>query len=175
MGQTLLFPVRILWKIFSRVAGALMLLFSFLVWCLRLMRHYQVLRRAEIVVLMIRPSGFGHSIQGPDATRRLYPGRNCVFIAPYWNFAHDPEFNPLAAQLWSDIEVLFLPRFAWAVQRNHRVISLPFQRWHDWAITWATKLLTRLVCHAIWSDLRSFPCAPAKHMCFFVLKHSTPY
>jgi len=146
LGQVLIFPARMLWKIFSRVAGALMLPLSALVWCLRLMRHYRVLHQADIVVLMVRPSGFGHSIQGPDATRRLYPGRNCVFIAPYWNFAHDPEFNPLAAQLWSDINVLLLPRFAWAVQRNHRVISLPFQRWHDWAITWATKLLTQLVC-----------------------------
>jgi putative glycosyltransferase (TIGR04372 family) len=125
------------------------------VWCLRLLRHAADIRAAEVVVLMIRPSGFGHSIQGPDATRRSYPGRKCVFIAPYWNFRFNPEFNPHVAKLWSDITVLFLPRFALAMQYRHRVISIPFVRAHDRMITKLTAAVTRLLAgkDVIFKDL----------------------
>jgi len=144
--RALILPVRLVWRVLIRVAGFLMLPVSGAVWCLRLLRHAAEIRSAEVVVLMILPSGFGHSIQGPDATRRLYPGRKCVFSAPYWNFKYNPEFNPLVSRLWSDIKVIFIPRFAWAIQYRHRVISIPFVRGHDRMITSATELFVRLVC-----------------------------
>lgn len=153
--RALILPVRLVWRVFSRVAGALMLPVSGTVWCLRLLRHAAEIHAAEVVVLMIRPSGFGHSIQGPDATRRFYPGRKCVFIAPYWNFRFNPEFNPHVAKLWSDITVLFIPRFALAVQYRHRVISVPFVRAHDRMIVRLTAAVTRLLAgkDVIFKDL----------------------
>jgi len=153
--RALVFPLRLIWRVSSRIAGALMLPVSGTVWCLRLLRHAADIRTADVVVIMIRPSGFGHSIQGPDATRRFYPGRKCVFIAPYWNFRLNPEFNPHVAKLWSDITVIFLPRFAWAVQYKHRVISIPFIRAHDRMIVKLTAAATRFLAgkDAIFKDL----------------------
>jgi putative glycosyltransferase (TIGR04372 family) len=143
--RALILPVRLVWRVLIRAAGILMLPVSGAVWCLRLLRHATDIRTAEVVVLMIRISGFGHSIEGPDATRRFYPGRKCVFIAPYWNFRFNPEFNPHVAKLWSDITVLFIPRFAMAVQYRHRVISIPFVRPHDQMIVRLTAAVTRLL------------------------------
>ena len=60
------FPVRMAWRIFSRIAGALMLPVSGTVWCLRLLRHAADIREAEVVVVIVR-SGFATSLQGPDA------------------------------------------------------------------------------------------------------------
>jgi|TARA_B100000315_G_scaffold252642_1_gene289828 putative glycosyltransferase (TIGR04372 family) len=141
----LLLPLRLAWRVFSRVAGALMLPVSGAVWCLRLLRHGADIRAAEVVVLMTRFSGFGNSIQGPDAARRMYRGKRCVFIAPYWNFKNNPEFNPFVTRLWSDIKVILLPRFAWAVQYKHRAISIPFVRGHDRMIVKLTKGMARLL------------------------------
>ena len=136
------FPVRMAWRIFSRIAGALMLPVSGTVWCLRLLRHAADIREAEVVVVIVR-SGFATSLQGPDAVRRLYRGRKCVFITPYWNFKYNPEFNPYVSRLWHDIKVIFIPRFAWAVRYKYRVISIPFVRGHDWMIVKLTKGVVR--------------------------------
>jgi len=74
-------------------------------WSLaRLTAHYRVLRKAQVVVVMLHPSGFGHTICGPDVARRLFPGCRCVFIVLSQNLIH----NWKVSDIWPDIDVIFL-------------------------------------------------------------------
>ena len=70
----------------------------------QLMAHYGALRKAQVVVIMLHPSGFGPSIYDPDLTRRLFPDRRCVSIVLWRHAVH----NPKLASIWPDIDVIFL-------------------------------------------------------------------
>lgn len=98
----------------------------------RLIAHYQTLRRAQVVVVMSHPSGFGHTITGPDVTRRLFPDRRPVFVVLSQNVIH----NWKVACIWPDIGVIFLrcklsfsiPNAAWPTKFFRAVIH-NFIRW----------------------------------------------
>ena len=127
MRHVLLFPVRILWKIFSRVASALILPFSAVAWIVQLVPHISKMANANEVVLMTNPTGFGHSIIGPDVMRRLYKRKRCLFIVTSWLYEH----NQKVGLLWPDIDVVFISRFLATLPYQNRVVAIPFLRWHD--------------------------------------------
>jgi putative glycosyltransferase (TIGR04372 family) len=83
--------------------------------------------KADEVVLMKNPTGFGHSIMGPDIMRRLYKGKRCLFLVASWLHEH----NRKVSLLWPDIDVVFIPRFLATAPYQNRVIAIPFLQWHD--------------------------------------------
>jgi putative glycosyltransferase (TIGR04372 family) len=127
MRRVLLFPVRILWKIFSRVVSALIIPFSAVAWIVQLIPHIPKMAVADEVILMTNPTGFGHSVMGPDAMRRLYKGKRCLFLVTSWLYEH----NQKVGLLWPDIDVAFISRFLAALPHQNRVVAIPFLRWHD--------------------------------------------
>ena len=70
----------------------------------RLIWHTGLLRRDDVIVVMPE-GGFGHTITGPDVSRRLFAGRRCVFIA----LSEYGRHNWKVATIWPDIDVVFLP------------------------------------------------------------------
>ena len=134
-------PVRLLWRIFSRVAGGILLVFSTLVWTLRLLRHVSTFLKSDVVVLMTSPTSFAHTVLGADTTRRLYPGKRCLFLVSSLGF----EYNKAVRLLWPDITVIFFPRFMFAVSYKHRVVAIPFITWHDKMAVIVTRIFTRVV------------------------------
>ena len=66
--------------------------------------HYRILWKAQVIVVMLHPSGFGHTITGPDITRRLFSDRRSVFIVLSNNVIH----NWKVAAIWPDIDVIFV-------------------------------------------------------------------
>ncbi len=141
MSRVLLFPVRILWKIFSRIASAVILPVSAVAWALRLTPWFAKIARAEVVILMTTPTGFGHSVIGPDAMRRLYPGKRCLFFTASWMYEH----NHKVSLLWEDLDMAFITRLITAIPYRHRVIAIPFLRWHDTMVIWLTRKLVALI------------------------------
>ncbi len=139
LKNILIFPVRMAWRVFSRTATAVLLPFSGLVWVGRLLWHWREIRHADVVVLMTSPTSFGHTVMGPDAVRRMHPGKRCVFLIASWRH----EYNPVVKDLWSDIRVIFMPRFMITIARNHRVIALPFLKIHDRMAKWLTGKVIR--------------------------------
>ena len=134
-------PFRLLWRIFSRVAGGILLVFSTLVWTLRLLRHAPTFLKSDVVVLMTSPTSFAHTVLGADTTRRLYPGKRCLFLVSSLRF----EYNQAVRLLWPDITVIFSPRFMFAVSYKHRVVAIPFIAWHDKMAVTVTRIFTRFV------------------------------
>ncbi len=108
--------------------------FSALAWVVRLAPRFAKIARAEVVVLMTSPTSFGPTVIGPDLLRRLYPEKRCLFIVACWRH----EYNLKAALLWSDVDVVFIPRFLFSVPYRYRVISIPFVNWHDRTAEWLT-------------------------------------
>lgn len=127
MRRILLFPVRILWRVGSRVASVVILPFSAVVWIMRLIPHIPKMANADEVILMTRPTGFGHSVTGPDAMRRLYRGKRCLFFLASWLYEH----NQKVSLLWPDIDIVFIPRFVAGIPYQNRIVAIPFLRWHD--------------------------------------------
>ncbi len=134
-------PARFLWRIFSRVAGGVLLVFSTLAWMLRLLRHTPTFLKSDVVVLMTYPASFAHTVLGADTTRRLYPGKRCLFLVSSLRF----EYNKAVRLLWPDIVVIFFPRFMFAVSYKHRIVAIPFIAWHDKMAVTVTRIFSRLV------------------------------
>ncbi len=134
-------PIRLLWRIFSRVAGGVILVFSTLVWTLRLLRHTSTFFKSDVVVLMTSPTSFAHTVVGPDTARRLYSGKRCLFLISSLRF----EYNKAVRLLWPDIVVIFFSRFMFAVSYKHRVVAIPFITWHDKMAVTVTRIFSRLV------------------------------
>ena len=141
VGHILVFPVRMLWKIFSRTLTIVLLPVSALSWTLRLVPWFSRIADADVVVLMTKPTGFGHSIIGPDAMRRLYHDKRCLFLIASWLYEH----NRKVSLLWKDLDVVFISRLITAIPYRHRVIAIPFLRWHDTMAIWLTRKLVALL------------------------------
>ena len=141
MRHVLLIPVRMLWKVFSRTATVVILPFSALAWILRLIPWCSRIAAADVVVLMTAPTGFAHSLLGPDLARHMYPGKRCIFFVASWKYEH----NYKVSLLWKDVDVVFIPRLITAVPYQGRVIAIPFLRWHDTMVVWLTQKLVNLV------------------------------
>ena len=139
--RILIFPVRMLWKIFSRTLSIVLLPVSALSWILRLAPWFSRIADADVVVLMTAPTGFGHSLIGPDLMRRLYPGQRCLFFIASWLYEH----NHKVSLLWKDLDVVFISRLITAIPYRHRVIAIPFLRWHDAMAIWLTRKIVTLV------------------------------
>jgi hypothetical protein len=137
VGHILVFPVRMLWKIFSRTLTIVLLPVSALSWTLRLVPWFSRIADADVVVLMTKPTGFGHSIIGPDAMRRLHHDKRCLFFIASWLYEH----NRKGSLLWKDLDVVFILRLITAIPYRHRVIAIPFLRWHD--------TMALLISHAV--------------------------
>jgi len=75
-----------------------------LLWLAIILKHLRALRLAEVVIVQVE-GGFGHTLTGPDAARRLYPRKRIVFIV----LSEPGRHNPLVAELWSEMELFFLP------------------------------------------------------------------
>jgi len=131
--------LRQVWRIFSRTATVLLLPVSGLVWVGRLLWPQREIRCADVVVLMTSPTSFGHTVMGPDATRRMYSSKRCVFLIASWRH----ECNPVVKDLWPDIHVIFVPRFMITIAKNHRIIALPFVKIHDRMAEWLTGKIVR--------------------------------
>jgi len=97
------------------------------VWIMRLIPHIPKMANADEVILMTRPTGFGHSVTGPDIMRRLYKGKRCLFLVASWLYEH----NRKVSLLWPDIDVVFIPRFVAGIPYQNRIVAIPFLRWHD--------------------------------------------
>ena len=83
-----------------------------------LVRATRRLRLADLIVVMDE-GGFGHTIIGPDAMRRAYPGRRLVFIA----LSEHGRHNRRVARLWREVSVIFLPLNAGFRRGPSRVAS----------------------------------------------------
>ncbi len=141
MYRVALFQVRVIWKVFSRTASVVILPFSILSWVLRLIPHFSEIARADAIGLGTAPTGFGHSVLGPDMLRRMYQGQRCLFFVASWRY----ENNPKVSLLWTDIKVVFVPRFISSIPYNKRVIAIPFLGWHDAMVVWVTRKLVGLL------------------------------
>ena len=145
LKNILISPLRLVWRIFSRVATVLLLPVSGLVWVFRLVGHYPKFRIADRVVLMTKPSGFAYSLEGPDMTRRTASGEHVLFLVASWRY----DFNPEVTKLWmdiKDIDVVFVPRFIFVRQLSERGrIILPFLKPHDSMVQRLTRWFVRLV------------------------------
>ncbi len=75
-----------------------------------LIRALPVLKVSKKIVVM-GDGGFGHTVVGPEAARRLLKGENPVFIILSGRNFH----NSIVATLWPDIRVLFL-RLVWRIR-----------------------------------------------------------
>jgi len=96
---------------------------SVLISFVRVIVDYRILRKAQVVVVM-SGGGFGHTVMGPDVTRRLFQGRRKVFIC----LSYHPYHNPKAAIVWPDIDVIFLP-FSFAFNLLGRRMFLHCPPW----------------------------------------------
>jgi len=99
----------------------------------KLLLNINIIRKAQVVVLL-PDGGFGHTITGPDITRKVYKGQRCVFIV----FSEYSRHNWKVSLIWTDIEVIFLPLsigtkyrvfgkalvFPWAYWYRERVINI---------------------------------------------------
>ena len=84
----------------------------------RLLLALPILRKAKVIVVM-EEGGFGHTIAGPEAARRLFKNQRPVFI-----LLSDRNFhNAKVRLLWQDIHVLFL-RLVWHVQFGNQEILM---------------------------------------------------
>ena len=138
----LIFPLRLAWRIFSRTATMLLLPVSGIVWVGRLLALGKIIRHSEVVVLMTNPSGYGGTIEGPDAARREFSGKRCLFLVSSWRFG----FNPYVQQIWPDIQVVFVPRFVLAFSLSDKgKIVLPFLKLHDAMARWLTRHFVKIV------------------------------
>ena len=101
------------------------------------MLRFSQIASAEVVVLMTSPTSFGPTVIGPDIVRRLYQGRRCIFFIASWRH----EYNTKVSLLWEDVDVVFIPRFLVTLPYQHRIIAIPFLRWHDRMAEWLTQKL----------------------------------
>jgi putative glycosyltransferase (TIGR04372 family) len=108
---------------------------------MRLLKHASTFRNSDVVVLMTSPKSFAHTVLGADTTRRLYPGKRCLFLISSLRL----EYNMAVRLLWPDITVVFFPRFMFAVSYKHRVVAIPFITWHDIMAVMVTRIFTRFV------------------------------
>lgn len=88
----------------GKLAGGVISPVSLTISLAHLITHTRMLRKAQVVVIMPE-GGFGHTIIGPDVTRRMFPGCRCVFIV----LSEYKRHNRNVAALWPDIDVIFLP------------------------------------------------------------------
>lgn len=129
-------------------------------------------------VLVYYDGGFGHSIIGPDALRRLHPRQR---VAVIW-FLERRRHNPYFATLWSDVQVIVLPiigggwlgrRVGWSAVAQKRWLAGVYLRLlHRWLPN--TELRTM---DEFWSTLP--PAGPklplfGKERDYFVLCQSVP-
>lgn len=82
------------------------------------------LRRAEVVVVMDE-GGFGHTITGPDALRRVARGRRAAFVA----LSEYGRHNRRVASIWPDVDVVFLP-LSLGVHVRGRSVALQCLEWY---------------------------------------------
>ncbi len=142
LKNILIFPLRLVWRIFSRTATVLLLPVSGLVWVGRLLGLGKTIRHSEVVILMTSPSGFGGTIEGPDAARRVFFSKRCLFLVASWRF----DFNPYVQQIWPDIKVVFIPRFVLAFSPSDKgKIALPFLKVHDAMVQWLTRYFVKVM------------------------------
>jgi putative glycosyltransferase (TIGR04372 family) len=85
----------------------------------RLLARFRKIRASEVVILM-SDGGFAHTIMGPDVMRRLFVGRRCLFLC----LSEYGRHNWRVAELWPDIEVVFLP-LSLGITINRRPVLLP--------------------------------------------------
>ena len=69
----------------------------------QLIAHYRDLHRAQVIVTMGHPSGFGNTILGPDVARRLFPNQRTIFAV----FCSNSSHNWKAGLIWPDIQVVY--------------------------------------------------------------------
>lgn len=117
--------VNKIFKIWYYVAGLINLTACLLFSLVKLLRHYGVLKKAEIVVNMPK-GGFGHTITGPDTARRLFASKRCVFII----FSVFNSHNWKTSLIWPDIDVIFLP-LSVGLKTPFGAFSLPCLYWDN--------------------------------------------
>jgi putative glycosyltransferase (TIGR04372 family) len=135
------YPVRILWRVSSRILTVLLLPLSGAVWTAKLLVISRRIRRADEVVLMTAPNSFAHTVMGPDGARRFFSGKKVLFLIAAWRH----EYNPVVEKIWPDIDVVFVQRFLLTVSYKHKVISLPFHAWHDRMVQWITRRCVTMI------------------------------
>lgn len=102
--------------------------------------RYPTLRKAEVVVVM-QEGGFGHTITGPDLTRRVFSGRRCVFIA----FSSAARHNLLVASIWPNLKLVFIPISIPVVSIGKRTYVFNYPKRLRPATNRAIRWLVRLV------------------------------
>lgn len=85
---------------------------------------YRALRSADVVVVMYE-GGFGHTVTGPDVTRRLYTGRRCVFFA----FSEYQRHNWAVSSIWPEVRMVFLP-LSLGLSVGGRTLGVPPVIWY---------------------------------------------
>lgn len=78
--------------------------YCFIAWLMVLLKHKKAIRSADGIVF-IRDAGFGHTLHGPDAVRRLHPGLKLVFIV----MAAPARHNFHVPKIWPDLTLFFVP------------------------------------------------------------------
>jgi hypothetical protein len=127
-------------------------------WLHFLWSHRTTLSDADIVVTMNTPRAFGTLFAMIDDARRLYSGRNIVFIYHREASGH----NPLLGLCFSDITLLDVPRRDISFDIVGRTIQLPPNSWHDpmsfaatsWWVERFGKIGVRSICgFDIWHEI----------------------
>ncbi len=130
---------RVIERQFMLIASYAFIPVSLTISVARLMMHYNILGKAQVVVLMSE-GGFGHTIIGPDVARRLFKGRDCVFVALLEHGRH----NRKVATIWPDIHVIFLP-LNLRIDVSGNNLGLPCPNWFKRLVPQGVLTLIRLV------------------------------
>lgn len=89
-----------------------------------LLRAFPSLRRADVTVIM-GEGGFGHTVTGPDALRRVFKGRRLAFIV----LSEYGRHNRRVAQIWPDVAVIFMP-LNLGMRIGRRIFACGLVKWY---------------------------------------------
>lgn len=114
-------------SLFFKLAAHTALFLLRLRWNSFLNRNADALRNADAVVVMSSPRAFGTLYASLDDARRMFAGKNLVFI---YHLERSGQ-NPLLGRAIPDATVLTMPRKRWDVKILGRSLELPPDDWHD--------------------------------------------
>ena len=112
--------IRIIYNLAGYINIGLCYLFSIVL----LIRRIGYIKKVDVLVIMPE-GGFGHTITGPDVTRRLFKDQKCVFVA----LSEFNRHNWKVAEIWPDIELIFLP-LNLGVKIFGHIITMPCLSWY---------------------------------------------